>query len=134
MGEPLDVLVIVGGQAGLAMGYHLSRLGKRFAIVDAGTAIRDVWRTRWGSLVLVVPAQYDSLPGMAFPAPHDTYPGKDAVADYLRAYVSKLGLPVRLDTLFSSLTRRDGAFTATAGEQRFEATQVVVATGPFQVP
>jgi putative flavoprotein involved in K+ transport len=40
------------------------------------------WRSRWDSLILFTPAQYDGLPGMAFPAPHDTYPGKDDVADY----------------------------------------------------
>ena len=37
--EPLDVLVIGGGQAGLVMGFHLSQQGKRFKIVDAGASV-----------------------------------------------------------------------------------------------
>ena len=45
--DPLDVLVIGGGQAGLAMGNHLAQRGLRFLIVDAGTAIGEAWRTRW---------------------------------------------------------------------------------------
>jgi putative flavoprotein involved in K+ transport len=134
MSERSDVLVIGGGQAGLAMGYHLSRLGKRFEIVDAGTGIGEAWRSRWDSLILFTPSQYDSLPGMAFPAPHDTYPGKDDVADYLATYVAKLELPVRLNTRISSLTSVAGGYVATAGNEKFEAKQVVVATGPFQVP
>jgi putative flavoprotein involved in K+ transport len=134
MNKSLDVLVIGGGQAGLAMGHYLARLGRRFQIVDSGTEIGEAWRSRWDSLILFTPAQYDNLPGMAFPAPHDTYPGKDDVADYLRAYAAKLELPVRLNTRVSSLTRSDGGYVATAGEERLEAKQVVVATGPFQVP
>ena len=46
-GTPLDVLVIGGGQAGLAMGYHLAQSGRSFQIVDAGAEIGETWRTRW---------------------------------------------------------------------------------------
>ena len=47
---PLDVLVVGGGQAGLAMGYHLTRHGRRFEIIDAGPEIGHVWRSCWDSL------------------------------------------------------------------------------------
>ena len=49
-------------------------------ILDAGPEIGHVWRSRWDSLRLFTPAQYSSLPGMAFPSPRDTYPAKDDVA------------------------------------------------------
>src|SRR5437763_16635177 len=133
-GSPLDVLVIGGGQAGLAMGYHLAQRGLSFQIVDAGAKIGQTWRSRWDSLRLFTPAQYDNLPGLPFPSSPDVYPGKDAVAEYLQAYAAKFELPVRPDTMVTSLTRSNGVYVATAGGEALEARQVVVATGPFQVP
>ena len=47
-GSPLDVLVIGGGQAGLAMGYHLAQSGRSFQIVDAGAEIGGTWRHAMG--------------------------------------------------------------------------------------
>jgi putative flavoprotein involved in K+ transport len=132
---PLDVLVIGGGQAGLAMGYHLTQRGRRFLIVDAGPEIGSAWRSRWDSLQLFTSGRYDNLPGMPFPAAADSYPGKDDAADYLRAYAAEFDLPVRLDSTVTSLTRgADGGYLAKVGADELEARQVVVATGPFQVP
>jgi putative flavoprotein involved in K+ transport len=83
---------------------------------------------------LFTPAQYSELPGVAFPSPKDTYPSKDDVASYLQAYVSVFDLPVRLNAKVTSLTQRDGAYVVSAADEEFTASQVVVATGPFQVP
>lgn len=130
----LDALVIGGGQAGLAMGYELAQRGQNFQIVDAGPEIGHAWRSRWDSLVLFTPAQYDNLPGLAFPAPHDTYPGKDDVANYLQNYAARFELPIRLNTSVTSLSRSDDVYVAKAMEEAFEAKQMVVATGPFQRP
>jgi putative flavoprotein involved in K+ transport len=129
-----DVVVIGGSQAGLAVGYHLAQRGLRFVIVDAGSEIGHVWRSRWDSLTLFTPAQYSGLPGMAFPSPKDTYPSKDDVASYLQAYVSGYDLPVRLDAKVTSLARRDGSYVVATANDDLTAGQVVVATGPFQVP
>jgi putative flavoprotein involved in K+ transport len=131
--EPLDVLVIGGGQAGLVMGYHLLRRGLRFCIVDAGDAIGQTWRQRWDSLRLFTAAQYDSLPGMAFPGAHDTYPGKDDVADFLQAYAAKFALPVALNTKVTSLRQGD-LFDIATDKGLIRSHNVVVATGPFQSP
>jgi len=77
----LDVIVVGGSQAGLAMAWHLARHQLRFAVLEAGPEIGHTWRSRWDSLKLFTPAQYDSLPGMPFTGPADTYPTKDPVAD-----------------------------------------------------
>ena len=133
-GSPLDVLVIGGGQAGLAMGHQLTQGGRRFEIVDAAPEIGHVWRSRWDSLRLFTSGRYDNLPGLPFPATADAYPGKDDVADYLQAYAAQFRLPVRLNTAVTSLTRTDGVYVAKAGQEAITARQVVLATGPFQVP
>jgi putative flavoprotein involved in K+ transport len=133
-GSLLDVLVIGGGQAGLAMGYHLAQSGRSFQIVDAGAQIGQTWQARWDSLQLFTSSRYDNLPGLPFPAARGTYPGKDDVARYLQAYAAKHSLPVRLTTSVTSLTRGDDTYVAKAGGEVLEARQVVVATGPFQVP
>lgn len=133
-GAPRDVLVVGGGQAGLAMGYHLSQRGLSFEIVDTGPEVGHVWRSRWDSLRLFTSGRYDNLPGLPFPADPDAYPGKDDVAAYLQDYAAHFGLPLRLDTPVTSLTRADGVYVAKAGADTVEARQVVLATGPFSAP
>ena len=132
--QTLDVLVIGDGQAVLALGRHLQRQGSRFLIVDVHTRIGDVWRSRWDSLRLFTAAEHDGLPDLPFPAPTGTYPGKEAVADYLETYVRTFDLPVRLDTRVTRLRQADGLFTAETTSGPLAARQVVVATGPFSSP
>lgn len=131
----LDVLVIGAGQAGLALGYELSRTSLSFLLVDAAPELGSSWRSRWDSLRLFSPAQYDSLPGMPFPAAADSHPSKDEVADYLAGYADHFRLPVRLSTPVLVLQRDDGGwFIATTPTETLRARTVVVATGPFHVP
>jgi putative flavoprotein involved in K+ transport len=131
----VEVLVIGGGQAGLAMGHHLVERGLTFVIADANPEVGHVWRSRWQSLKLFTAGQYNNLPGLDFPAARDSYPGKDDVADFLQAYVERFELPVRLNTTVTRLSRSDnGGYLAETSTGPIRADQVVVATGPFQVP
>ncbi|MGY1700206.1 flavin-containing monooxygenase [Geodermatophilus sp. SYSU D00766] len=130
----MDVIVVGGGQAGLAMAWHLARQGLRFVVLEGADEVGRSWRDRWDSLRLFTSARFDSLPGMAFPAPADTYPGKDAVADYLQAYAAAFGLPVRTDSRVLRLDRTAEGFELRTADAVWGARQVVVATGPFQVP
>jgi putative flavoprotein involved in K+ transport len=131
----LDVVVVGGSQSGLAMAWYLQRQGLDFVVLEAGPELGHTWRNRWDSLKLFTPAQYDNLPGMAFPAPADTYPTKDPVADYLQAYVAAFDLPVRVNAKVTELRRlEDGSFEVHTADATYRARQVVVATGPFQVP
>jgi putative flavoprotein involved in K+ transport len=132
--QQLDVVVAGGSQAGLAMAWHLAQQGRRFVVLEAGPEVGHTWRNRWDSLKLFTPAQYDNLPGMAFPAPADTYPTKDPVADYLQAYATVFNLPVRLNARVTRVSRTDEGFEVRTAEDVVHARQVVVATGPFQVP
>jgi putative flavoprotein involved in K+ transport len=130
----LDVVVIGGSQAGLAMAWHLVRQDLRFVVLEAGPEVGHVWRSRWDSLTLFTPAQYDALPGMPFPGQADTYPTKDPVVHYLQAYAASFNLPVRLDARVTHLSQTAEGFEIRTQDEVFRARQVVVATGPFQVP
>jgi putative flavoprotein involved in K+ transport len=130
----VDVLVIGGGQAGLAMGYYLQRAGRDFVIVEGAPEIGESWSSRWDSLVLFTPSQFDNLPGLPFPGPVDTYPTKDEVAEYLNTYVATFELPVRKSTRISKVVKDGDRYVATGDGASIEARQVVVATGPFQTP
>src|SRR5215469_12768141 len=132
--ELLDVAVIGGGQAGLAMAWHLAREQLRFVVLDAAPEIGHTWRSRWDSLTLFTPAKRNGLPGMAFPGPPGAYPGKDAVAGYLRAYAAAFNLPVRLNARVTYLSQTAEGFEIRTEDEAYRARQVVVATGPFQVP
>jgi len=132
--ERFDVVVIGGGQAGLSVGYYLARRGLRFVILDAHERVGDAWRKRWDSLRLFSPARYDALVGMPFPAPDDTFPTRAEMADYLEAYAKRFKLPIRNGARVDSLTQRDGRYQIVAGDQEFEADQVIVAMANFQKP
>ena len=134
LGDRFDVAVIGGGQAGLAMGYFLAKEGRHFTILEGADSIGAAWRTRWDSLVLFTPRRYDGLPGLPFPGDPDGYPGRDEVISYLERYASTFELPVELNSPVQSVAPADGAFILNLGARTLEADQVVVATGPFQVP
>jgi putative flavoprotein involved in K+ transport len=129
-----DVVVIGAGQAGLALGCFLARQGRKFVILDAADSIGASWRKRWESLRLFTPRRYDALPGLAFPGDPDGYPSRDEVIAYLEHYAAALELPVELNSAVRSLLWVDGRFVVGLDDSRLEANQVVVATGPFQVP
>jgi putative flavoprotein involved in K+ transport len=132
--ERVETVVIGAGQAGLATGYHLALRGRQFVILDANERIGDAWRTRWDSLRLFTPARYNGLPGWPFPAPAWSYPTKDQVADYLEAYAARFELPVRTGVRVDRLSRAGDRYVVAAGERRFQADHVVVASGAYQRP
>lgn len=133
-GERFDVVVIGGGQAGLAVGYHLARLGARFVILDDGARVGDPWRRRWDSLRLFTPARINGLPGAPFPTSPSAIVTKDEVADYMESYAKRFELPVRLGVRVKALTREGESFAIDADGQRLRADQVVVATGSYGTP
>ena len=125
--ERIDTVVIGGGQAGLAVGYHLQRRSVPFVILDAEQRVGDSWRRRWDSLRLFTPARYDRLDGMPFPAPRTAFPTKDEMADYLEGYAEHFGLPVRSGVRVERVARNGSGFAVTGNGSTIETDHVVVA-------
>jgi len=132
--EHIDTLVIGGGQAGLAVGYHLKQAGVPFLIVDANRRTGDSWRNRWDSLRLFTPNRFNSLPGMTIPGENWGFPTKDELADYLESYATRFDLPIRHGMKVDHLGKEGRRFVATAGEVTFEADNVIVAMASYQKP
>ena len=130
----VETLVIGGGQAGLAVGYHLSQRGLPYAIVDANDRIGNAWRNRWDSLRLFTPNRLNGLPGMPFPGYHWGFPSKDEMADYLESYARRFDIPVETGVRVDRLSREGDRFVAVAGHRRFEADNVAVAMSSWQRP
>jgi len=130
--EHVETLIIGGGQAGLAVGYHL-KSGKRDSLIlDANERVGDSWRKRWPSLRLYSPALAAGLPGMPFPAPRSSFPTGLEFADYLESYAERFELPVRSGVTVEGLEKNGDGYVALAGDRRYLADNVVVATGVFQ--
>ncbi|HEX5533702.1 MAG TPA: FAD-dependent oxidoreductase [Actinomycetales bacterium] len=132
----VDTVVIGAGQAGLSVAYHLGRLRRSCVVLERNRRIGDNWRSHWDSLRLYSAARYDGLPGMPFPAPDWTFPGKDDVADYLAAYAAKFDLPVRTGAAVRRVSRDGDGFAVEYMDDDTHASHLrsrnlVVATGTF---
>jgi putative flavoprotein involved in K+ transport len=132
--DTFGAVVVGGGQAGLATGYHLRRRGIDHVILDANDDIGAAWRNRWDSLRLFTPGRYSGLPGMPYPGPARSFPGKDDLADYLADYAARFDLPVRTGVAVDRVAADGGGFLVASGGERLWAHNVVVATGAFHHP
>lgn len=135
--EKIHTVVVGAGQAGVAMSEHLSRNGTPHVVLERAR-IAERWRTaRWDSLVANGPAWHDRFPGMEFEGiDPDSFASKDQVAEYFAAYARKFDAPIRCGVDVRTVARKkhDRGFIVNTDKGDFEASKVVVATGPFQTP
>lgn len=129
-----DVIVIGGGQAGLAVGYYLRRSGLRYSILDAQREPGGAWLHGWRSLRLFSPAQWSSLPGWLMPGGTERYPTRDEVLDYLRQYEERYELPVGRPVNVTAVRREGEGFVLDTDAGEFRSRAVVSATGTWQRP
>lgn len=134
--EAFDVIVIGAGQSGLAMGHRLAQSDVQFVILEALSAVGDVWRRRYDGLTLFTPRTMSALPGLALDGERDGYATREEFGSYLESYARRFNLPVYLDHRVVALEQHgERTFFVRCGNGRtFTAPSVIVATGPFQVP
>jgi putative flavoprotein involved in K+ transport len=130
-----QVVVIGGGQSGLAVGYFLRRTGLDFEILDANQGPGGAWPLAWDSLHLFSPAQWSSLPGWPMPpVPGGGYPDRDHVAAYLAAYEERYRLPIRRPVRVEAVERAGDRLLVRTDAGRWTASAVVSATGGASRP
>jgi putative flavoprotein involved in K+ transport len=86
------VLIVGGGQGGIALGARLRRLGVPALIVEKNEKPGDSWRKRYKSLCLHDPVWYDHLPYLPFPDDWPVFAPKDKIGDWLEMYTKVMEL------------------------------------------
>jgi len=129
-----NIIVIGGGQSGLATGYYLKHHHEDFIILNANEKPGDSWRKRWDSLRLFTPSQYDGLPGMPFDMKGGYFPTKNEMADYLDDYAEYFDLPVKNGVTVKLLEKAEDNFVVDCSIGRLTANKVVIASGTHPIP
>ena len=129
-----DVIVIGGGQSGLAVGYYLRRTGLSFVLLDDNQEGGGAWIHTWKSLRLFSPAQWSSLPGMIMPGGSDYYPTRDEAIAYLRSYERKYNLPIKRGEQVISVRKDGDGFRVETSKNTYGTRALVSATGTFAKP
>ncbi|MEU7313195.1 ArsO family NAD(P)H-dependent flavin-containing monooxygenase [Streptomyces sp. NPDC007083] len=135
MTQQTDVVVVGGGQAGLAAGYHLRRRNLGHVILDADPAPGGAWQHMWDSLHLFSPAEHSSLPGRLMPIQAgETYPDAEHVVDYLTDYEKRYDLPVQHGSRVDAVRRDGDRLLVEADSGTWRARAVISATGTWSRP
>ncbi len=129
-----NTIIIGAGQAGLSASYYLNKQRKKYVLLEAASEIGASWANRYDSLALFTSARYNNLPGLAFPGDKDSFPTKNEVAEYLNKYVKTFNIPILLNNRVTHLSKNATDFIVTTTKGTFLAKNVIVCTGPFQIP
>ncbi len=134
MNEQVEVAIIGGGQAGLALSYYLTQQGRPHIVIEQGR-VGEVWRSgRWDSFTLNTPNWMTQLPGFPYQGddPDGFLPREDVVT-YLERYASSFHAPLHCGVRVTSVRQRTGGdgYVVETNNVAFEARSVVLATGAF---
>ena len=135
MEERIGVVVVGGGQAGLAVSHELTALGVEHLVLERGR-VGQTWRDRWESFCLVTPNWSVQLPGGAYAGDDpDGFMPRDDIVRHLEGYATSFAAPVREGVEVTSLAAAaERGFTLTMADGVLRAHRVVLATGAYQRP
>jgi putative flavoprotein involved in K+ transport len=106
-----EVVIVGGGQGGIALGARLRQLGVPTIIVERNERAGDSWRKRYKSLALHDPVWYDHLPYIDFPKNWPVFSPKDKIGDWLEMYAKVMEL-----NYWGSTTCRSARYEEPSGE------------------
>jgi putative flavoprotein involved in K+ transport len=129
------VVVVGGGQAGLATSWQLTDRGVDHLVLEADR-VGNEWRNRrWDSFCLVTPNWQCRLPGFPYAGPDgDGFMLRDEIVSYLENYADSFDVPLVEGVRATKLTQDGDRFLLATDHGTVTADQVVVATGPYQRP
>lgn len=134
--EHYAVLIVGGGQAGLAMSYCLKQSGIDHLVFEQ-EKIAYSWRAkRWDSFCLVTPNWQCLLPGFPYPGSDpDGFMQRDEIVRYIEAYAAAFEPPLREGVAVLRVAQAAaGGFEVATSIGHFTADQVVIATGGYHLP
>ena len=135
--EQVGVVIVGGGQAGLAMSYCLTRQGQQHVVLEQAR-IAESWRSRrWDSLCMIGPNWTFQLPGTQYQgADPDGFMSKAEIVTCIEAYAASFAAPVREGVRVTSVERKPvgTGFLVRTEDVDYTAQQVVIATGSLQRP
>jgi putative flavoprotein involved in K+ transport len=135
MTERHDTVIVGGGQAALAMSYHLRRRGHPHVILERGRVAERWHSERWDSLYFQFPNWMIELPGRAYSGSDpEGFSDRGAIEKFIQEYARWIEAPVRTGVDVTSVSRVDAGFLLNSGNEEIVARQVVLATGPIQRP
>lgn len=132
----MPVVVVGGGQAGLSMSWWLGRHGIRHVVLERDRVGGEWRRRRWDTFCLVTPNWQCQLPGFPYQGGDPNgFMVRDEIVRYIEDYALSFDVPLYEDVVVARMCGlRDGRFELHTSAGTFTADQVVVATGPYQVP
>src|SRR5690606_6918072 len=132
MDKVYDVIIIGGGQSGLACAYYLRRTKLDYLILDEQETCGGAWLSTWDSLRLFSPAEHSSLPGRLMPPTMDGFPTKHHVIDYLCKYEERYKFPVKRPVSVKEVNKEASLFKLSTSAGKFSAKAVISATGTWK--
>lgn len=132
---PDPVVIIGGGQSGLAGAFAVRDAGMRPVLLEAGARTVGSWPEYYDSLTLFSPARFSGFPGAPFPGGQDRYPTRDEVVSYLDKLAAGLDAEIHTETRAINVVRDGRGFVVSADTgERFQAAGVICASGSFTNP
>jgi putative flavoprotein involved in K+ transport len=134
MSEYVETVIVGGGQAGLAVSYHLTQQGRAHTILEQASQPAEAWRNhRWDSFTLVTPNWAIRMPGAEYQGDDpDGFMPRDELVAYFEDYLERFRLPIRYGVRVNSVEPREAGYLVHTDEATVEAANVVIATGLFQ--
>jgi len=137
MAEHIEVIIIGGGQAGLALSYYLTQQRRPHLVLEQGQ-VGESWRTkRWDSFSLITPNWMTQLPGFGYQGddPDGSLPRAEFV-EYLEQYAQSFNAPLRCGVRVTAVRQQpDGdGYLVETDSTTYQTPVVVVATGPYPKP
>jgi putative flavoprotein involved in K+ transport len=128
-------IVVGGGQAGLAVSWHLRELSIPHVVLERDR-IASSWREdRWDTFCLVTPNWQCRLPGYPYAGDDpDGFMLKDDIVAYVEGFASSFHPPLHEDVTVERVERRDDGFAVRTSRGELTAEQVILAVGGYHVP